>query len=191
MCPRLHPAPPTGQPSAVRMATALPGMIMRRCTGNRERTSAGKRPCPVREIAARLFRMGAFSSPVRKTKEGSETCIVLTAGPVRRSGCALSSFQLLSRLTAPTLTAHPRQSQTANVSLSGTVRRESFATSSRFYDTSRRGVTTVFRASPEKLKVLAMNDLGEPSNATPAISDGAIFLRTDRHLYCIAEEKPR
>jgi len=34
---------------------------------------------------------------------------------------------------------------------------------------------------------LAMNDLGEPSNATPAISDGQIFLRTDGHLYCIAE----
>jgi hypothetical protein len=33
-----------------------------------------------------------------------------------------------------------------------------------------------------------MNDLGESSNATPAISDGQIFLRTDKHLYCIAEE---
>jgi hypothetical protein len=28
----------------------------------------------------------------------------------------------------------------------------------------------------------------EPSNATPAISGGQIFLRTDRHLYCIAED---
>ena len=55
----------------------------------------------------------------------------------------------------------------------------------RFYVTSRRGVTTVFRANPAKLDVLAMNDLGEPSNATPAISDGQIFLRTDRHVYCI------
>jgi len=34
---------------------------------------------------------------------------------------------------------------------------------------------------------LAMNDLGEPSNATPAISYGQIFLLTDGHLYCIAE----
>jgi hypothetical protein len=32
-----------------------------------------------------------------------------------------------------------------------------------------------------------MNDLGEPSNVTPTISDGQIFFRTDRHLYCIAE----
>ena len=58
----------------------------------------------------------------------------------------------------------------------------------RLYVTSRRGVTTVFRPNPEKLEVLAMNDLGEPSHATPAISDGRIFLRTDAHLYCIAEE---
>ena len=57
----------------------------------------------------------------------------------------------------------------------------------RLYVTSRKGVTTVFRPDPEKLEVLAMNDLGEPSNATPAISDGQIFLRTDGHLYCIAE----
>jgi hypothetical protein len=32
-----------------------------------------------------------------------------------------------------------------------------------------------------------MNDLGETSNATPAISDGEIFLRSDKRLYCIAE----
>jgi hypothetical protein len=57
----------------------------------------------------------------------------------------------------------------------------------RLYVTSRRGVTTVFRPDPEKLEVLAMNDLGEPSNATPAISNGQIFLRTDEQLYCIAE----
>jgi len=58
----------------------------------------------------------------------------------------------------------------------------------RLYVTSRRGVTTVFRPDSEKLEVLAMNDLGEPSHATPAISDGQIFLRTDGHLYCIAED---
>lgn len=57
----------------------------------------------------------------------------------------------------------------------------------RIYGTSRRGVTTVFRPDPEKLVILARNDLGEPSNATPAVSDGQIFLRTDRHLYCVGE----
>lgn len=56
----------------------------------------------------------------------------------------------------------------------------------RFYVTSRAGVTTVFRADPEKFEILAANDLGEASHATPAVSDGEIFLRTDKHLYCIA-----
>ena len=58
----------------------------------------------------------------------------------------------------------------------------------RLYVTSRRGVTSVFRASPDKFELLAMNDLGEPSNATPAISEGQIFLRTDGHLSCIADD---
>lgn len=58
----------------------------------------------------------------------------------------------------------------------------------RLYVTSRKGVTTVFRSDPEKLEVLAMNDLDEPSHATPAISYSQIFLRTDAHLYCIAED---
>ena len=58
----------------------------------------------------------------------------------------------------------------------------------RLYVTSRRGITSVFRPNAEKLELLAMNDLGEASNATPAISDGQIFLRTDAHLYCIADD---
>ena len=57
----------------------------------------------------------------------------------------------------------------------------------RLYVTSRRGVTTVFRANPVKLEVVAMNNLGEPSHASPAISEGQVFLRTDRHVYCIGE----
>jgi len=58
----------------------------------------------------------------------------------------------------------------------------------RLYVTSKSGVTTVFRPNPHRFELLAINDLGEPSNATPAISDGQIFLRTDGHLYCIAED---
>jgi outer membrane protein assembly factor BamB len=57
----------------------------------------------------------------------------------------------------------------------------------RLYVTSRRGVTSVFRPDPEKFELLAMNDMGESSNATPAVSNRQIFLRTDGHLYCIGE----
>lgn len=53
------------------------------------------------------------------------------------------------------------------------------------YITSQKGVTTVFKPSPEGLQVVATNSLGEASNSTPAVSDGNIFLRTTSHLWCI------
>jgi outer membrane protein assembly factor BamB len=55
------------------------------------------------------------------------------------------------------------------------------------YVTDQRGKTTVFKPSPEKFDPVATNDLGEGSNSTVAISDGQIFIRTFKHLYCIGE----
>jgi hypothetical protein len=46
-------------------------------------------------------------------------------------------------------------------------------------------VTTVVEAGPRG-RVLATNPLGEEVLATPALSGGALFLRSDRHLFCIA-----
>ena len=57
----------------------------------------------------------------------------------------------------------------------------------RCYVTGQDGTTYVFKPSPEKFELLAKNALGEGSNATPAISNGEIFLRTHKTLYCIAE----
>jgi outer membrane protein assembly factor BamB len=62
------------------------------------------------------------------------------------------------------------------------------AADGRLYLANEEGVTTVIEAGPGP-RVLAANPLGEEVLATPAICDGAIFLRTDRHLYCIAEKK--
>lgn len=61
------------------------------------------------------------------------------------------------------------------------------AAGGRFYATHRNGVTSVFRATEDSFELLAQNDLGEASNATPAISDGQIFLRTDKHVYAVSE----
>ena len=36
-----------------------------------------------------------------------------------------------------------------------------------------------------KLEVLATNDLGEDNRASAAVSDGRIYLRGDKTLYCI------
>jgi len=56
----------------------------------------------------------------------------------------------------------------------------------RVYVTNQSGDTNVFRAGP-KFEILATNSVGEYSNSTLAASDGAIFLRTHKSLWCIAE----
>ena len=58
----------------------------------------------------------------------------------------------------------------------------------KLYLVNEEGVTTAIEAGPRP-RVLATNPLGEEVLATPAVSNGALFLRTDRHLYCIAEKK--
>jgi outer membrane protein assembly factor BamB len=59
----------------------------------------------------------------------------------------------------------------------------------RVYYTSKSGETVVFKPDPKAFTVLAVNALGEPSNATPAISDGEIFLRTSRSVFCVSEKR--
>jgi hypothetical protein len=54
----------------------------------------------------------------------------------------------------------------------------------KVYVVSEDGVTTVLEAGPE-FKVLAENDLADYTLSSPAVSDGQIFLRTTKHLYCI------
>ena len=56
------------------------------------------------------------------------------------------------------------------------------------YFVSDRGVTTIIRPS-ETFAVIAKNELGEPVSASPAISQGQIFLRTHQHLYCSGSKK--
>ena len=42
----------------------------------------------------------------------------------------------------------------------------------------------VVRAGP-KFELLAKNSLGETTHAAPAPSNGELFLRTYKHLYCV------
>ena len=57
----------------------------------------------------------------------------------------------------------------------------------RLYVTGQKGITLVYQASPKKFNLLAANDLKERCNATPAFSDGQIFIRTYKHVYCIGK----
>jgi outer membrane protein assembly factor BamB len=53
---------------------------------------------------------------------------------------------------------------------------------------SESGVTFVLRAA-EKYELLAKNDLGERSLASPAIDDGAIFIRTESKLWRLGNSR--
>ena len=50
------------------------------------------------------------------------------------------------------------------------------------YATSEDGVTSIVAAKPE-FELIAENDLGSYTLASPAISNGQIFIRTESHLY--------
>jgi outer membrane protein assembly factor BamB len=57
-----------------------------------------------------------------------------------------------------------------------------------FYVTDQSGDTHVFAARPE-FELISTNRLNEHTNASPAISDGDIFIRTYQHLWCIGTNK--
>lgn len=52
------------------------------------------------------------------------------------------------------------------------------------YFTDSAGVTTVVAAS-RRFEKISENDIGEPVSATPAVAGGQLFIRSDRHLFCI------
>ena len=58
----------------------------------------------------------------------------------------------------------------------------------KLYGTDQTGDTYVFAAKP-KFELLARNRLGEHTDASLAVSDGDIFVRTHQHLWCIAAGK--
>jgi outer membrane protein assembly factor BamB len=62
------------------------------------------------------------------------------------------------------------------------------AAENHVYFLSDTGLTTVVEAKPE-FTIIAKNDLGEKCFASPAITDGQIFIRSDKHLVCIGQPK--
>ncbi|GAB4163053.1 MAG: hypothetical protein Tsb009_39770 [Planctomycetaceae bacterium] len=57
----------------------------------------------------------------------------------------------------------------------------------KLYVTNQAGTTFVFHPNPDEFELIARNSLGEPSNSTPAFSNGEIFLRTSKAIYCISK----
>ncbi len=58
----------------------------------------------------------------------------------------------------------------------------------RLYVTTRGGTTLVFAASP-KYQLLASNRLGEHVDASIAVADRELFIRSYRHLWCIGAKR--
>ena len=58
----------------------------------------------------------------------------------------------------------------------------------KLYITNEDGVTSVIQAGP-KFAILAENDFGEYTLSSPAVSDGQIFIRTDKALYAIGKRR--
>lgn len=59
----------------------------------------------------------------------------------------------------------------------------------KLYALSKDGRCVVVKASPDKFELLAINNLGELSYATPAVSGGRMYLRTLTHLISVGGQK--
>jgi outer membrane protein assembly factor BamB len=64
-----------------------------------------------------------------------------------------------------------------------------FAANGHLYVVSDTGATTSFKLTAGEPLEVSRNELGEDMLATPAVSGGAIFLRSDAHLFCVADPK--
>ena len=60
----------------------------------------------------------------------------------------------------------------------------------KIYAIDYDGKVYVFEAGP-KFKLLATNEVGESVSATPAVSDGRLFIRGEEHLFCIGKPKAK
>jgi outer membrane protein assembly factor BamB len=78
--------------------------------------------------------------------------------------------------------------QAERVDASGDYYASAVAADGRIYVVSQRGTVVVLDATSDNLKVLARTDLKASVFASPAIVDGVIYLRTDKHLYAFVGE---
>ncbi|HIG29726.1 MAG TPA: hypothetical protein EYQ50_18795 [Verrucomicrobiales bacterium] len=84
------------------------------------------------------------------------------------------------------ISGNPHFSQKRIEGLSG-VYASPVGVKNRIYLPSQNGTTVVLEKSTQ-LKVLALNKLDNPIDASPAIYGDELFLRTHEYLYCIAEK---
>jgi hypothetical protein len=71
--------------------------------------------------------------------------------------------------------------------MGGNYRASLVAGDGKVYFTSLEGVVTVVKAG-RAFQVLAKNNLGEGIVASPAVADGRLYIRGEKHLYCIGDK---
>jgi outer membrane protein assembly factor BamB len=59
----------------------------------------------------------------------------------------------------------------------------------KLYCVSKRGEVFVVDATADKFNLLARNELGEQSHATPAVAGGSMYVRTLSHLVCVRSQR--
>lgn len=139
---------------------------------------------------------GGFGGPSFAFKAGGEGDITSTRRLWRKdsnpqsigSGVAIDGYFYRPNAGANTIECiEPKTGKVLWTERAGSYWGSIVVAAGRCYVTGQDGTTVVFKPSPEKFELLAKNTLGEGSNATPAVSDGELFLRTHRTLWCIAE----
>jgi len=68
----------------------------------------------------------------------------------------------------------------------GTIYASPIVAGGHLYLTDRNGKTVVIEDSPQ-LKIVATNSVGETVDSTPAPVDGELFIRGEKHLFCISK----
>ena len=92
---------------------------------------------------------------------------------------------VLSCVDPQTGKAHYTASRIPGIS---TIYASPIAAGGHLYVTGRSGTTVVIKDS-KKLEVVSSNELGEGVDATPAAVDDQLFIRGEKHLFCISEKK--
>jgi outer membrane protein assembly factor BamB len=72
--------------------------------------------------------------------------------------------------------------------LAGMVSASPVLIADKVYVLDETGTAYVFAASPNRLDVLAKNKVGEPVMATPAVANGKLYIRGEKHLICIGKK---
>ena len=114
---------------------------------------------------------------VEKRNPSSVGTGVLVDGHVFRPNAGPGTLECLNAETGESVWKSRAKDHWASMVLAG----------GHLYALSQRGTTIVLKPNPQEYEEVASNDLGGVTNATPAFSEGQIFIRTEEHLYCIGK----